>query len=86
MTLKAEYFQQKIITKTPEHKPAPKSAPTEPTKHMTFKLKLPIKFKDEIVTAKKDIIGQIFWKNFNHQGLSRLLEDFLEVKHAKMRN
>ena len=67
---------------TLEYKRAPESAPTEPTKHMTFKLKL----KDEIVTAKTDIIDQIFWENFNHQAPSCLLEDFLGVKHAKMRN
>ena len=50
---------------------------------MTLKLKLLIKFKDEIVTAEKDIIDQIFWKYFNHKTPSYLLEDLLEFKQAK---
>ena len=50
---------------------------------MTFKLKFLVKFKDEIITAEKDIIDQIFWKYFNLQTPLYLLEDLLEDRHAK---
>ena len=50
---------------------------------MTFKLKFLVKFKDEIITAEKDIIDQIFWKYFNLQTPLHLLEDLLEDRHAK---
>ena len=44
------------------------------------------KIKDEIITAKKDINDEKFWKYFNDQTPWYLLKDFLKPSKIKMRN
>ena len=77
-----ELAQEQGSEPAPVHtlEPAPKPVPT---KHKTSKLKLHEKFKDEIISAKKDINDEIFWEYFNHQNSSYLLKDLLQANRAK---